>query len=306
MTSKSAYFSKVNSLSKVAKITRISLIELQNIAENSQKHYRKEFREVKGKKREFNVPLSNLMTVQKLLEEYLTPKIPWPAYMHGGIKGRSTQTNSLPHIGQKYLLSLDIENYYPSITDSMVLAALVSYGMERKCAKLVTSLCTCTGSLPLGAPTSTFLGNLIFLPMGQRIDALCKKHKFIFTNFVDDINISGGKDVSSILGTVEGCLRKNGFSLSRKKRKISGQNEPKLVTKVVTNDKLRQNKFFVSQLKKDIRQTWLPGGLALLAKANSKTILQMQKNLWGRISHIRIYNKKLAREVRKLMVKSRF
>ena len=79
-------------------------------------------------------PKPKLKQVQKrILSEILDRVPPHPA-AHGFVNGRSIVTNARPHVGQRVLVKLDLENFYPSVSLNRVTAIFRSLGYSREAA----------------------------------------------------------------------------------------------------------------------------------------------------------------------------
>jgi len=67
-------------------------------------------------------PKTRLREAQsKILREILDRVPPHPA-AHGFVAGRSIVTNADPHVGKRFLVKFDLENFYPSVRYSRVVA----------------------------------------------------------------------------------------------------------------------------------------------------------------------------------------
>lgn len=70
-------------------------------------------------------------------------------------KGGAISGNAAPHVGKRYLLKLDISDFFGSICFEQVhSAAFHTRYFSRQVGFLLTSLCCKDGALPQGAPTS--------------------------------------------------------------------------------------------------------------------------------------------------------
>lgn len=52
----------------------------------------------------------------KKINEEIFCKVKYPVYLHGGLKNRDYVSNAGFHSGKKTIISLDITNFYPSIS----------------------------------------------------------------------------------------------------------------------------------------------------------------------------------------------
>lgn len=237
-----------------------------------------------------------LKSIQELLSNDLSKLINFPPFIHGSVKGKSQKTNASVHINKKYVLTLDIRNFFPSIKKDKILNCLIDNGMNHKTAEILTELFTYRGSLQIGPPSSPFLANLVFLPVDNLIIKFCNKNGLTYSRYVDDITISSNKKIHPYYGTIKKYIHNFDFELANEKTLFMGRNTPQLVTKIVVNDKLRPKSSYITRLKKDIRIKTFDN--------NTQEDIRVKKSLRGKINYLKQYDKKKSREVRALMVKS--
>lgn len=73
-------------------------------------------------------PNPELMKKQKDdLNKRLYKLLPISPFAHGFVKNKSIVTNALPHVGKKYIMKFDIENFFPSITGKLFQATFTTY-----------------------------------------------------------------------------------------------------------------------------------------------------------------------------------
>lgn len=256
----------------------------------------------KGGVRVITPPCKELRAIQYRIKEYVDQKVRWPRHLHGGIEGRSIITNAASHTGQTVVANFDIEGFFPATSEGRVARLLQDGGMTSEAAELTAALCCFEGRLPQGAPTSTCLANLAFTPIDDELLRIIRRRRFTYTRFVDDLTISGGEELKSFKGTVKQEIRSGGYNTSLDV--LLGRHQPQVVTGIVVNDRMRPSTDFIQQLKGDIRDCWpSEAGAETVAANYGVTITRLRNGLFGRISHIRQFNRKLAREIRSLMTK---
>ena len=185
--------------------------DLRSLADNIQNNYRErtEFDERKCKTRTFKIPSKELKFVQrrilrKILDKYALSNVP-----HGGVKGKSPQTNARQHCGQSLVVTVDIRNFYPSVTHKQVARMFRrEFGCGRESTWLLTRLTTIDGQLPQGAPTSTAIANILLAStVDQQANAICCDHGVVVTRFVDDFGFSGRNSRTLINSTAQSASR---------------------------------------------------------------------------------------------------
>lgn len=164
--------------------------------------------------RTINPPKDELKAIQKRINAYLVDNIDLPSYAFGGIKGKDNILNARMHKGQKYIFQTDLKDFFPYITHKMVYAMFVRNGFSPDVASLLTKLTTYKGHLPQGAPTSTTIANLVFVPAGLEIRDIAKREGLRFTTFVDDVTISSQRDFKQVVPEIMNIIESYGFKIS--------------------------------------------------------------------------------------------
>ena len=114
-----------------------------------------------GGERQISEPLPNLKEIQEWILRNVLEKMQTSPYAKAYVKGKSIKDNARFHRGQKKLLSLDIQNFFDSISGWYVYNVFNGAGYSKQVAKLLTQLCIKRNKLPQGAPTSAMLSNLV-------------------------------------------------------------------------------------------------------------------------------------------------
>lgn len=170
--------------------------------------------------RTINPPKQELKIIQKRINAYLVDNIRIPEYAFGGVKGKDNIQNARVHKGQKYVFQTDLKDFFPYITNKMVYKMFVDNGFSPDVASLLTKLTTFNGHLPQGAPTSTTIANLVFIPCGNEIKTIAEREGLRFTTFVDDVTISSQRDFKTVVHEIVNCIQpaeSRGFKISQGK-----------------------------------------------------------------------------------------
>ena len=208
----------------------------------------------------------------RVLREILN-HVPPHINAHGFVSGRSILSNARPHVGQRILLKLDLENFYPSVRFSRVAAIYRSLGFSREVgiwlARLTTSaapsnLARSGGDLwtlapylsphlPQGAPTSPALANLSAYSLDVRLRGLARAFDLNYTRYADDLTFSGshrfGGALRDFIPLVNEVIKNERFRVNRRKRKIVRDSQRQTVTGVVVNEKLNISRAQFDRLK---------------------------------------------------------
>lgn len=167
--------------------------------------------------RVINPPKEELKEIQKRINNYLVENVGMPSYAFGGIKGKDNIRNARYHKGQKYVFQTDLKDFFPHITHKMVYEMYVRVGFSHDVASLLTKLTTYEGHLPQGAPTSTTIANLVFMPIGMILQTIADREELRFTTFVDDVTMSSQTDFKHVVPEIVETIIAGGFKISQGK-----------------------------------------------------------------------------------------
>src|SRR5579862_8029792 len=130
-------------------------------------------------------PSGPLKGVQRKLAAILLEVYGGRSPVHGFAHSRSIKSNATPHIKRRYVLNVDLENFFPSIHYGRVQGVFISkpYSLPPTVAKALAQLCCYLGSLPQGAPTSPIISNLICGGLDAKLKALARAHRCRYTRY---------------------------------------------------------------------------------------------------------------------------
>lgn len=243
--------------------------ELDEFVKNIDNHYR-EWYEVKVdkktnqpktykdgtiKQRAIRPSKTPLKIIQKQIKDRILVVIELPENVHGGVKKRSNITNAKPHQGKKYILTTDLQDFYPSIKAKTVYQTFIELGFNAQCAFYITRLTTWKGELPQGTPTSTHISNIVFLRTDYKLIELCNTHNITYTRYIDDLTFSSQSDFQHVIEEILGIVLESGLKISRRKTFYNG-------SQTVTGIKIFLNKIDAPEkiIKKVEEEKILPDG----------------------------------------------
>lgn len=141
--------------------------------------------------RVIEVPKPQLNRVHRRINKLLT-RIEVPVYLNSGVKGRSNIKNARDHLGKQAVLKIDIQKFYPSITNQQIARTFVkSFACSKDVADSLAKLCCVDGHLPTGSAISQSLSFVVNRPVFDHINSYSKSRKIKFTCYVDDLTFSG-------------------------------------------------------------------------------------------------------------------
>ncbi|RMG78175.1 MAG: RNA-directed DNA polymerase [Bacteroidetes bacterium] len=157
---------------------------------------------------------------------------------HGFIKNRSIFTALEKHTGKRVVISLDIRDFFDTITFKRVCGLFKGYGIKEDKALLLAGLCCRNGRLPQGAPTSPMISNLICKKMDSRLTGLAEKNGFSYTRYADDLIFSGGENILKFLPIIKQIIKEEGFTPAEEKTKIRRSGSRQQVLGLNVNSKV--------------------------------------------------------------------
>jgi hypothetical protein len=186
-----------------------------------------------AKLRTIDNPSSVLKFIQRQINRKLLQNLNLPFYLCGGVRGRSVLDNVWMHFGARQVVAVDIRNFFPCISNFQVYDVWQKLlGCSPEIASLLTKLTTVERRLPQGAPTSTLLANLVLHMSDVKIRNVCEERGITYSTWVDDLAFSG-INVPQILEVVIPELHRSGFLVSRKKLRIMGPGDQKVLNGIV-------------------------------------------------------------------------
>ena len=147
--------------------------------------------------------------------------------------GRSVVDNAAPHLGKRYVLKMDIHDFFGSIRSPRVRQTFKKIGYPENVSKVLGALCCLHRHLPQGAPTSPALSNIVGYEMDRKLSALAAEYGLTYTRYADDLTFSG--DVfpkEQIIPQVKRIIRDEKFEPNHKKTHFMNQSSRKIITGV--------------------------------------------------------------------------
>jgi hypothetical protein len=237
---------------RLAGVLGFRVATLRDVAERVDEFYRPFKLITKGKDRPIDNPVGLLKAIQGRIKDRLLGLVDFPPELVGGVKGRSIRTGALRHVQRPEVVTLDIRKFFRKIRPTQVANGWRSQlGTSLSVTWLLTRLTTYQGYLPQGAPTSTALANLVFLPIATELRALCVPGGLAFTVYVDDIAVSGPFARETIDESIR-ILSRHGFGASRKKTRIMPSSMRQQVTGLVVNRKVSNGRAKLRRLRRQL------------------------------------------------------
>jgi len=291
---------RIRSLKHLATTLRISNDFILKLAEDSPRYYRTFEREVKGKHRTLVEAGGHLKTVQRRILDNLLLRIPRSASSFGQAKGGTIKDNAKVHARSKYIVKLDIKDFYPSIHSTKVYSFFTE---KQECtpdvAHILTALTTYNYALPLGTSTSPMLADLIVRPIDVRIAGMANKVRLKYTRYVDDLTLSGDFPLERMTATVTKILKQSGFKTKKEKliyyRPLE-VGEERIITGVrITDGQISAPLDYVRSLESELKEA--------VCQSRRRIVdgeFQTREHYRGKITYVRWLDPKLGEELLRL------
>ncbi len=228
-----------------------------------------------GGTREISAPASPIKIIQSKLKQVLeTVYKPKPA-THGFVAGRSIISNARLHKKRRYVLNIDLENYFPTIHFGRVRGMFMGnpYNLNNEVATILAQICCHQGVLPQGAPTSPIISNMICARLDAKLQQLAKEHQCTYSRYADDITFStnrskfpsalahlsdiGQAEIGDELSSV---IHDNGFQVNLKKTRLQVRQQRQEVTGLTVNRYPNVQRRYIKQVR-GILHAWKKYGL---------------------------------------------
>lgn len=226
-----------------------------------------------GGKRTITAPDKFLKKVQRRINLLLTLFFePKPA-AHGFLPHRSIVTNAKIHVGKKYVLNVDLKDFFPSIHFGRIKAVLqlpifglraehlasetnkieflFKFGLKPEFAQIFANFCCFESKLPQGAPTSPIITNIVSQRLDYKLVKLAKECHCYYTRYADDITYSCDKNrfKEDFLNKLDETIKSEGFMINEKKTRIQKRSVRQEVTGITVNEKLNLSRSYVRKVR---------------------------------------------------------
>src|SRR5579864_6726366 len=151
-------------------------------------------------------PSRRLKALQRWLLLNVIEQLPVHAAATAYKKGKSIFANAQTHAGSRYLLRMDFQNFFPSITEDDLRTYFSQHPGFFSLWDATDVDCFCGlvcrwRALTIGAPTSPALSNVVCHDLDVSLQALAEAHAVVYTRYADDLFFSTKEP--NILRTIE-------------------------------------------------------------------------------------------------------
>jgi RNA-directed DNA polymerase len=264
--------------------------------------------------RQISTPITALKILQKKLNQVLQAVYQIKPSVHGFVNGKNIVTNAQAHAKKRYVLNIDLKDFFPSINFGRVRGMFMAtpYNLHPDVATILAQICCYNNQLPQGAPTSTIITNMICAKMDSQLQRLAKDCKATYTRYADDITFSTTlpqfPNYLAYTGTEEdtekifignrllAIIHENGFEVNEQKIRLQVKGNHQEVTGLTTNVFPNVDRKYVRQIRAML-YAWAKFGLEAAeneyfdkylskSRLSIKSKLEFQQVLRGKIEFI--------------------
>lgn len=265
-------FDRLYTAQDVAKLLDISYSNLSwhiHRKPSSQRYEPFTIKKKSGGLRQINAPKGGLKIIQSKLNQVLQAVYKPKPSVFGFVPGRNIVKNADQHKGQRYILNLDLEDFFPSIHFGRIMGMFMARPYERPkdVARTLAQICCHDTLLPQGAPTSPVISNMICSKMDSELQRIASQNRCWYSRYADDLTFSTSlqeipkalayhspndgsrRGVVEAGGRLEQIIKKNGFSINTDKVRLHIRNFRQEVTGLTVNVKPNVRRKYVRQIR---------------------------------------------------------
>lgn len=216
-----------------------------------------------GAPRQISAPIEPLKTLQRRLANILyacCDEIDGTNSLrplsHGFRKGYSIITNARPHKRRRYVLNLDLQDFFPSCNFGRVRGFFIKnrdFQLNDKVATLLAQIACYENMLPQGSPCSPVVADLLAHLLDVRLAQLAKHNGVTYTRYADDLTFSTNQEpFPSALAVRFGDpgsdwklgddliekIQSTGFAVNPSKTRMQSRTSRQIVTGLMVNAKV--------------------------------------------------------------------
>ena len=175
---------------------------------------------------------------------------------HGFARSCSIFTNASVHRRRRYVLNLDLQDFFPSLNFGRVRGFFIKdnhFELDEKVATVIAQIACHNNELPQGSPCSPVISNLLGRFLDVRLVRFAKKNKCTYSRYADDITFSTNrKDFPTALAIPNpeksSCwqlgtplvkeIHRAGFKINANKTRLQFRGSRQVTTGLIVNEKV--------------------------------------------------------------------
>ena len=258
--------------------------KLYSMSNDIEKYYNKfNIKKRNGKERHILSPQYDLKKIQNNILNKLLYDKRVSNYAKAYVKEISLVDNVSVHKGYKYILKLDIKDFFESVSYVDIYNIFKEFGFSKRICGLLSYLTTYDDYLPQGAPTSPYLSNLVLRDFDYKIGEWCEENNINYTRYSDDMTFSMNEYNKDIIRFVRVNLYKYGLELNNDKICLIHNSKQQKITGIVVNNKIQVDSKYRKKIRQEVYYIKKYGIDEHLNKINVTDKEKYIKSLYGKI-----------------------
>lgn len=208
---------------------------------------------------------------------------------------RNIITQARKHLGKECVIRLDLQDFFHSINAARVRDMFqgAPFHFPRPAATLLALLTTYNDRLPMGAPTSPILSNLVFLETDFHLEEVSKELGYAYTRYADDLIFSGANPENGFIPQISSLIEKQGFKVNTAKTRIQHNTFRQVATGIKVNFKPNVDRKYIRNIRAALHD-WQQNGLITAASRynshattpDADPVQLYQASLFGKIAFV--------------------
>jgi retron-type reverse transcriptase len=187
-----------------------------------------------GQREVFEVNNDKIKSAQRIIRKSLSERYDIPSCVHGFIKGMSPRTNAEQHLAKKYIIKVDIKDFFISINKERVIKVFISMGCSEDIALKLSKFTTYKNHLAQGFFTSPIISNIVFSDIDNILTNHASDNSLDYTRYGDDLTFSSNNKIN--IKEIENIIERNGFKLNTAKTRNMHRGMTQTVTGLTVFD----------------------------------------------------------------------
>lgn len=215
----------------------------------------------KGRYRMISSPVPRLKIILRGLNELLYQYFSPASYVTGFVRNASIIDNGRIHVGQRYIYTIDLDNFFESVKVDVIVSYLCKppYNFSIDVANTIAYI-SCvkniknnTICLSQGSPLSPILSNIVCVDLDKKLNGLASFYRAQYSRYADDITFSSYNNIYSrtdeFARKVKIIIEESNFKINYNKIHISGPQSRHYITGIVANAKVNVPREYTDSIR---------------------------------------------------------